>query len=238
MPRDFNVDLEIPNNIVLGRRMEYYFRYYIEKLSHHRILAANLQIRQDKITLGELDFLVQNENSREISHVELVYKFYLYDPSFPSETDRWIGPNRRDSLLKKLERLRDHQFPLLFRKDTQEILGSLQINPEEVTQKICFKAHLFLPYTLRTHELPLINQECIAGRWVRATEFTFEEFGNQFFYIPKKENWPVDPRHNDEWFDFKDIQPQLQHHLLQNRAPLVWVKSGKDSYNKIFVVWW
>lgn len=238
IPRELKLDLEIPGNLVLGRRVEYYFRYYIEKFSHHKILAANLQVIQEKITLGELDFLLQNEKSKEISHVELVYKFYLYDPNFSIETDRWIGPNRRDTLVKKLKRLRDHQFPLLYRKETKESLNSLQIDAEEVIQKICFKAHLFLPYTFPDQKLPLINPECIAGRWLRAPEFTQTEFGAQLFHIPKKENWPVEPRYNETWFDFEQIQAQLQLLLSQKRAPMVWMKSGSNTYDRIFIVWW
>ena len=38
----------------------------------------------------------------KILHLELVYKFYLYDKNLgEKEIERWIGPNRSDSLLEK-----------------------------------------------------------------------------------------------------------------------------------------
>lgn len=236
--RDLKVDLKIPANLVLGRRIEYFFRYYIDEFSRHRTLAANLQIIQEKITLGELDFLLQDKISAEISHVELVYKFYLYDPSISTEMERWIGPNRRDSLVRKLDRLTRHQFPLLYRKETRETLKSLQIDPQEVSQKICFKAHLFLPYSQPDLKPTGVNAECISGRWLHYLKFTKREFGDHLFYLPKKENWPVDPKFNKQWLDYEEIYPQLQHLLLLKHAPLIWMKTGVDSFDRIFVVWW
>ena len=32
-------------------------------------------------------------------HIEMQYKFYLYDESFENEIDRYIGPNRNDTLV-------------------------------------------------------------------------------------------------------------------------------------------
>lgn len=231
-------DLKVPSNLILGRRVEYFFKYYLEQFSNEEILLANTQITSNKITVGELDFLLRNRFSQSISHVELVYKFYLYDPSIPSETDRWIGPNRRDTLVKKLKKLQEQQLPLLHRLETQPLLKQLHISPEEIGQMICFKANLFVPYSLLEKPFARINPDCVQGFWLKAKEFTEQEFGDHLFYSPKKANWPVAPEKNTCWFSFDLIREQLSLLLDQEKSPLVWMKKRTGEYKRFFLVWW
>ncbi len=231
-------DLNVPSNLILGRRVEYFFQYYIEQFSNEEILLANAQITSKKTTIGELDFLLRNRSSQSISHVELVYKFYLYDPSIPSETDGWIGPNKRDSLVKKLKKLQEHQLPLLYRPETRPLLEQLQIRPEEVGQKVCYKANLFVPYSFLEKSFSRINPECLQGFWIKSEEFTEEEFGNHLFYSPKKADWPVSPEKNTCWFSFDRIREQLSLLLDQGKSPLVWMKKDNGEYQRFFLVWW
>ena len=66
----------------------------------------NYQIQNKKTTVGELDFILQKNHSP--IHLEVIYKFYLYDDTFGnSEIEHWIGPNRNDNLVKKLTKLKE-----------------------------------------------------------------------------------------------------------------------------------
>ena len=69
----------MPQNIRLGQRMEYFMEAAL-KDSDYEILAKNLQIIYQKKTLGEIDFIVKNRSDNSIFQVEMVYKFYLFDP--------------------------------------------------------------------------------------------------------------------------------------------------------------
>ena len=70
------------------------------------MLYENVQIIEDKKTIGEIDFIIENITTKQLIHMELAYKFYLFDPTISSETvNNWIGPNRNDSLKEKLEKL-------------------------------------------------------------------------------------------------------------------------------------
>lgn len=229
---------DIPSNLVLGKRIEYFFSHYIEHYTPEGILANNVQIINDKTTVGELDFLIKHTESQEVFHIELVYKFYLYDPSFASEKERWIGPNRRDSLVKKLHRLKNHQFPLLYRIETQPLLEDLGLDINEIHQRLCFKANLFVPFPLLGHALPLINNECVKGFWIQTADFTETAFGRSFFYTPQKADWPREPKSNNIWFSFSQISEVLQPLLEQKRSPLIWMKTGKEEYARFFLVWW
>jgi hypothetical protein len=65
-------------------------------------LYENIQVIEDKKTIGEIDFIIEDKNTKQVIHMELAYKFYLFDPSISSEPiNNWIGPNRDDSLQEK-----------------------------------------------------------------------------------------------------------------------------------------
>lgn len=228
-----------PTPSVLGKRMEHFFTCYISLFTSEEILVQNRQIIQNKETLGELDFLLKDPASGEIAHVEMIYKFYLFDPDTgTSELDHLIGPNKRDSLNQKLNRLHKKQFPLLFHPATRELLESLKIDPHHVVQKMCFKASVFLPKQRENSSFTSINPETIAGFWIRASEFTFETYGKNRFFIPQKKYWPVLPQRNKTWFSFKEIGEQIQPLLNNNFAPLLWMKDANGHYERFFLVWW
>ena len=77
---------------------------------------ANVQIQDDKRTLGELDLLIRPETGHGAYHLELALKFYL------GIGDDWIGPNRRDYLADKIRHTRDKQLPLANHLITQQTL--------------------------------------------------------------------------------------------------------------------
>ena len=232
-------NLPEPEGSVLGKCMEDFFATYIMHFSSEEILLRNQQIIFEKETLGELDFLLKDPFSEEVTHVELVYKFYLYDSdSGKSEIEHLIGPNKRDSLMKKLMRLQKRQFPLLFHPVTQALLATKGISAEEVHQKVCFKANIFLPKQIKEIKFSEINPDAVAGCWIKASEFNFETYGKNAFFTPVKKYWPVLPQHNTSWLTFKEIAPQINELLKKHFSPLVWMKAADGRISRFFVVWW
>lgn len=232
-------ELKEPASRVLGKRMEDFFNFYISNFSSQEVLSHNQQIILDKKTLGELDFLLKDPASEEITHVELIYKFYLYDPdSGCSEKDHLIGPNKRDSLNRKLNRLQKRQFPLLFNEATQDLLDTLQISSEKVVQKMCFKASVFLPKLQREIRFSEINPETVAGYWIKFKDFTDRDYGKYQFYSPKKKYWPVAAHLNQEWYSYKEIMEQIEEFMKQQLSVLLWIKTPSGDIEKCFVVWW
>ena len=71
-------------------------------------IAAHVALREQGITLGELDFLVRERSTGQLWHIELALKFYL-----GTADQQWLGPNRQDSLARKLKHLCQQQLPLL-----------------------------------------------------------------------------------------------------------------------------
>lgn len=236
-----NISSEVlpePDTFVLGKRMEHFFKIYIERYSEEQILTHNEQIFDEKQTVGELDFLLKHPETKKVTHVELVYKFYLYDPEISGEQLRWIGPNRKDRLAKKLERLRKRQFPLLRHPATVPLLDRLQLSAEDISQKLCFKASLFVPYDLRKQSFKNVNPEAIQGFWIKAADFTAKNFEGAVFHSPKKPDWPILPEDNNEWKDFAGIKNEVESMLRHKRSPLLWMKTQKGDFERFFVVWW
>ncbi|WP_438422787.1 DUF1853 family protein [Aquimarina macrocephali] len=231
-------EINIRDNEVLGKRIEYFFEYCITNSDRYEVLAKNIQVYQDKITIGELDFLIKDHRDNKTLHIEIVYKFYLYDSSIEGELKQWIGPNRKDTLLQKIEKLKTKQLPLLYRDETLPILEDLQIEPKSIHQQVCYMANLFVPFSMKNELLPIVNNQCIVGFWLRSEAFTLKQYGSYYFNIPKKKDWVTDPKHGDTWFSFNDIKEQVQVLLSQKKSPLLWMKSNEDSYERFFVVWW
>ena len=102
--------LDVPKNIRLGQRMEYFMEASIKASQRYELIAKNLQIIHNKKTLGEIDFLIRDLKENKVIHLELVYKFYLFDPLYSENKYAcWIGPNRKDSLPLKINKF---YFPI------------------------------------------------------------------------------------------------------------------------------
>jgi hypothetical protein len=231
-------NLEIPKNLVLGKRAEIFFAEAIKQSSRFQIIAHNLQVIQHKKTFGEFDFFLKDKVRNKPIHVELVYKFYVYDPSFNNELDRWIGPNRKDTLVKKMERLKNHQLPLLYKKESEFILKKYNLPPEKMEQQVCFLANLFVPRHLLQHKFSFINPSAIIGYWLKKSEFTEAEYGKYSFYSPKKPDWPVHPKLNNNWKSFEAILEEVNFLFQHQKATFLWMKKNEHTYERFFVVWW
>ena len=228
----------LSTNFVMGKRVERFFEWIIRQNQGYKLLAENMQISRNKITLGELDFLLKDLINQQVYHVEMVYKFYVYDPSFTAENQRWIGPNRKDTLLQKTKKLKEKQFPLLFKPETKKLLSSLNLNAEEVLQQSCFKANLFVPGELQNKQFSEINSDCIAGIWLHFKEFKTSNYKSFQYYAPKKQDWPILPEHGETWFSHSEIINQIEILFENKKAPLIWVKKPGNNYERLFVVWW
>lgn len=237
-PNSANEIPQLSSTFVLGKRIELFFDHLLAQSAKFEVIAKNLQIFKAKVTVGELDFLIKNLENDSIFHIELVYKFYIYDPSITDKAARWIGPNRKDSLLKKITRLKDYQLPLLQKEETHEMLNSYNLLTYNIEQQVCFKATLFLPKGFEQTQISGINTSCIAGYWIRFSDFSNSEYGNNLFHAPAKQDWPIDPATNEEWIGYTDFRIKILELIKKDRSPLVWMQVNNISYERFFVVWW
>ena len=218
----------------LGHLAEQFTFNQLEVLKDGHILAENLQIQKEKQTLGELDAIIQIDQT--IIHLEIVYKFYLFDDTLgDSEFEQWIGPNRKDSLFEKISKLKNKQFPLLYSQECKPVLKALNLTSDSILQRVLFKAQLFIPYqkSVRFDEL---NQDCVCGFYINKQQL--EDFRACEFYLPSKLDWFLEVNDLIEWLDFETFKLNADCFLKTSQSPLIWMKTRDGSLLKCFLVWW
>lgn len=227
----------IPDNLRLGHRIEHVFKQLLEHSITYELVLHNLPIQQEGITLGEIDFVLKDVKTARYTHIELTYKFYLIDPSFSDPIHRLIGPNRRDTFFRKMEKIKNKQFPLAYSEAGTKALHALGVDPSNMEQQCCFKAQLFQPYGHPT-DMGNFNEDCLAGYWLRFDDFNRSEFATNEYFIPTKPEWVVAPHGRVVWKSHDAILADIQQGLLEGRAPMVWIRTDHYEFQKVFVVWW
>jgi hypothetical protein len=225
-----------PKNLVLGMQAEACFEAYLNSTKNYKLLTANLQINGAIETLGELDYIVKDLKSDKIIHIELACKFYLYDENAgASKEEKWIGPNRKDSLFDKLEKVKLKQFPLLQKEETIKKLATLQIETPTL-QQLCLKAFLFLPQKINRSFLLKNYSDCVVGYWIKHTDFT-EDDKTALYARPTKKEWLLPIEAIENWYSFSEITKEIELQIQNKKSPLIY-KKMPHKMERFFVVWW
>jgi len=233
--KSYRINININDKLRLGKYIERLVSFQLSQEKNINILCENIQIQQEKRTLGELDCILKSENT--IVHLEIVYKFYVYDNSVgKSEIEHWIGPNRKDSLLEKLTKLKEKQLPLLYSKACENYLKSIRISSKKITQQVYFKAQLFVPFAKKNIDLNILNADCICGFFINKDELHY--FKNCKFFIPSKKDWIIIPHQNVSWINFDTFKLYSKEYHERKFSPLCWIKQHNGKILKVFLVWW
>ena len=230
--------LNMPKRLRLGNRLERFFAYIIQQSEPYDLVAENIQVFEDKQTIGELDFILYDKQQEKHIHIELGGKLYLYDPNKEEELAKWIGPNRRDSLLKKTAKLQQKQFPLLYNDVSKMIFNLLQINIENIQQQVCLKARLFVPKPMFQNKFKYVETSNIKGYYINIATFTVADYGDYLFFIPEKQDWIVAPNYGEIWQSYAEILPLILDSLQNKMSPLIWLKKTETKFETFFVTWW
>jgi len=229
------IEVVLDEKLRLGKYVERLVTFELGQQNNISVLAENIQIQDGKITLGELDCLLLRNNKP--IHLEIIYKFYLYDAFVgESEIDHFIGPNRKDSLKEKLTKLKEKQLPLLYSNTCKPYLDELDLIVENITQQVYFKAQLFLPFSNKHIELKTLNTNCVAGFYINQNELN--QFKDCKFYIPNKKDWLILPHTNVSWLNFNVFKTATQDYFEQKFSALCWIKFNNGELKKLFLVWW
>jgi hypothetical protein len=229
------INIDIDENLRLGKYIERFVTFELAQNSSIEIISENIQIQKEKITLGELDCIILKDGKP--IHLEIIYKFYLYDAAMGSnEIAHFIGPNRKDSLLEKLTKLKEKQLPLLYSNECERYLKSIHLASKNMQQQVYFKAQLFVPFSDQSIQLKKINQTCIVGYYINREELL--QFSDCKFHIPHKKDWLVIPYENINWHSFKQFTECSNEYLERQFSPLCWLKKPNGELEKFFLVWW
>jgi hypothetical protein len=229
------INIEIDEKLRLGKYIERFVSYQLEQENNIDIVCENVQIQQEKRTLGELDCIILKD--RNPIHLEIIYKFYVYDSAVgESEVDHFIGPNRKDSLVEKLTKLKEKQLPLLYTDSCSEYLKTINLDSTKIKQQVYFKTQLFIPISNQNIQLTALNKNCIVGFYSNQKEL--EQFTDCKFHIPIKKDWLIKPHQNVNWLNFNQFENDSKEYLERNFSPLCWLKKPNGTMEKFFLIWW
>lgn len=124
--------------------------------------------------MGELDMLLEDRQGNCI-HLECAVKFYLAHQPGIRDWQNWIGPNARDRLDIKLQRMLTHQLPLAKHATARPYLESREQNPRKVQSRY-FLRGMFFPHSDSPECLPAhANQAALTGCWLHREKFASED---------------------------------------------------------------
>lgn len=228
-------DFKLPD-IILGKQAEAIFEYILNTSPDYKILAANTQVQKGKITIGELDYLIKDLQTQQYLHIEVACKFYLFDDTVNHIYEgKWIGPNRKDTLLDKLEKLATKQFPLLNQKELGSFLNERQLKASQFKQKHYILSSLYIPESMDIKTFPVAYKNCIVGTWLSLKNFKPD--ANSRYALPSKKEWLLPENEITLDLNAKEVFSKVSESIAKKRA--VQVYEMKDGLmKKYFVVWW
>lgn len=109
----------------LGRRFESLLTALFEQSECVKLLGHGIVVKDQKQTIGELDYLIQLPD--HVLHLEVAIKFYagIGKATDRTNTAAWIGPSCQDRLDLKINHLKTHQLTM-----SQTTLGRQSIADE------------------------------------------------------------------------------------------------------------
>ncbi len=105
----------------LGRYFENLLHYYFIFHPNIEVLEFGKQIFNGKITIGEMDFILQNKTTKEIIHLETAVKYFAKKKG-ESDFKYFICPNGTRNFGDKLDKTFGKQLKITEREETKKFL--------------------------------------------------------------------------------------------------------------------
>lgn len=153
----------------LGKRFEQLVNWWFEASPEYTVVAKNIIVQGQERTLGEMDLILQDNETKQVIHLELACKFYLQTSSSRAWPN-WIGMDPSDRLDLKLSKL-STQLNLDQTPEALAILRSkdIQVNARGAWVKGWFFVHFReamqaqLPY--HSHHKVSTGWWCTQSEW-------------------------------------------------------------------------
>ena len=192
----------------LGIRFEALLSFWLNDHSEHwhdfALRAKNIQLKDEKRTIGEVDFIIENKLTGDIEHWELSLKFYLGEGAL--QPYEWRGLNDRDTFGRKIK----HTLQKQFNVDRIHLpeLGEKTIQK----RRAVFKGRLFYP------DQVMDSAQASLTTWLNPAHLR----GTWGYQLPNEINWRRAARR--EWLTpepipAKHIKPIYLIHGLYLGAP-------------------
>ena len=219
----------------LGLYTEQLYDCLLSDLLGWTVVARNLPVRAGGVTLGELDFVVRNPHTGDNEHHEIAIKFYLGYPYNNPIGVRWYGPNARDRLDLKSERMLHLQSQRCRLPETLDTLVAADIEPPSVS-RIFMPGYLFYPFDIELPTPVSADANHLRGRWLSLSD-ACQRTDTDTWVILRKPDWlgpwsqPQAPEADAIADIFREIEisntPRLMATLTFDTATGLWHEAGR-----------
>jgi hypothetical protein len=219
----------------LGNYFETLWAFWLETDPRYDLIVRNLPVRDNGSTLGELDFIVQDNQSGLNYHWEVAVKFYL-GVADTNRLENWHGPSKRDRLDLKLTHLRERQSQICRLPQTQTLLREKGIDIAGCA--VILKGRLFYPHDQLKPRYP--QGACdshLRSHWFRLAEFRTLIHADDRFRPLLSSGWMSDHGAADDptgSYRWQDMEIAIQQG--EYRLPLYLVRICRDQYTRLFLV--
>jgi hypothetical protein len=213
----------------LGKYAEELLCFYFQNNPKYSLLGYNMQLIDDKLTVGEIDYLLEENATKLKIHLELAIKFFLKIKI--NEEHQWIGPSTKDNLSKKKNKLLKHQLQLVpnFNK-----LLPLEFQNTDFKPQLLLKGAEFIPFEEYTvGDNPFEN-----AWWLHQEKLTdIQRNATYFSIIPNRKDWVFPFNERLEKFNFKQLEHEIvEYLLLQNEIMIARFQEDHTPIDRGFVV--
>ncbi len=198
---------DLPRQHRVGRYFEQLLLYWLAHVRGVDVVANGMQLRDGKVTVGELDFLYRDEVDK-LTHCETSVKFFLCAPG--NEPSAFPGPNARDNFERKVSKLFDKQL----RASEGRVDGIER-------REGLIKGMIFYRADGATAAAPArLAPDHLRGSWCRADEV--EELGSfgDAYAVVEKPHW-LAPVVDAPVFDHSALTRRLEAHFAGPAHPLM-----------------
>jgi hypothetical protein len=213
----------------LGKYAEELMLFYFQNSNHFSVIDANLQLIDGKITVGEIDFLLEEKQNLEKIHLELAIKFFL-EVTVDGSVE-WIGPSTKDNLSKKQSKLMNRQLKIP--KQYPHLLP-FHLQLIEFKPQILLKGAAFIEFKKYTlSENPLKN-----AWWLHVEELDSIKQPNLLFAIvPNRKDWIFPFNKRLERMNFQQLKFEILDYLeLQNEIMITRFLKDGTPIDRGFIV--
>lgn len=214
------------------RRLGFYFEslvlFWLKNDPRFRVIAHNIQVEEEGRTVGEVDLIVEDYHLNRVEHWELAVKFYL-QYHIKGRGYAWLGPNRKDNLQDKIDRLENVQSKLSDHEQIRNLLYSYDYR-DEVGQRIFLKGMLFYPLISPVSD-PALSPYHLKGNWIYVDQFSRVFDKEHSFKILSKFHWITSTGQDVPDKTFLCYEEALEHLRLhiQHTNKVLMLEVAKES---------
>lgn len=192
----------------LGVYLECLWQFLLQQHPNYQLIGHNLPVYEGKRTLGELDIVYRDLQQEQFVHLEIAVKFYLAVPDQDAtRLSSWWGPNSKDQLQRKYNRLCDHQLPLSATTQGRTMLGSMGI--KSCQRQWAVRGRLFIAPAESAGLPTAVADNATVHHWYYLSQFEVPAAVDSWCILSRQQ-W-LSPQYlsTGQGSDFADIHQQL-----------------------------